>query len=120
MKLDHFLIGNAGELMQPVDVLGDDAGDLALGNEMRDCAMSAVWLSLLEHLFEGQLAAPSLATHVFPRKKVIKVDRLIGGPEAAGAAEIGNPGFGADAGAGKDDDSAACFEKLGQVVDQAR
>src|SRR3989442_15845685 len=46
VKLDYLLICNARSLMQAVDVLSDDARDFALHDQMRDRAMTAIWLRL--------------------------------------------------------------------------
>ena len=42
VKLNYFFLGNAGSLMQAVDVLSDDARDFTLRDEMRDRAMPSV------------------------------------------------------------------------------
>ena len=96
---------DAGGLVQAVDILGDDGGDLALAHQPRHRAVAAVGLGGAHQRVAGEAPPPGFApAHGGGRQKSWKIDRLHLVPDAARAAEIGDAGFGADAGAREDDD----------------
>src|SRR5207244_12169339 len=98
--------------MEPVDVLRDDAGDFALRDELRDCAMAAIRLGSRDSLVDGNLSPPRFSSRFFRRDELAKVDWLISGPDAARASEVRYAGFSADARAGEDRGAFACGKHL--------
>ena len=104
MKLDQFCLGSAGELVQAVDVLSDQAEQLAALLKFADRVMSEIRLYRLEKLVGRFFELPMLHTRRFAGEKILKEHRLIFRPNAAGAAEVRHAGLRADAGAGEKDD----------------
>src|SRR5450759_4405995 len=92
-------------LVEIVDVLGDDAAYLSQLLQLRDGLMRGVGPGLLEQI-AGEEEAPLFPPGLRARQKFIdrEILRIEFRPEAAGAAEIGNPGFRADARARKNND----------------
>ncbi len=117
VQFDDPLARNAGGLMQPVDVLGDDRADFAAANQFGDRTMTAVGGSAAKNLLHRKAAPPGFAPRLFRGEKIGKIDRRHAGPDAARAAEIGNAGFSADAGAGKDHGAARLFDQSGEFGD---
>src|SRR3546814_18242610 len=105
-RSDHF-VRYAGELVQPVDVLGDDGVAASLAHQLLDRAVAAVRLRLSDLGVGRELAPPGLAPRRLRRQELREVDRLIAAPDAARAAEVGDAGFGAAAGPGEDRDAPA-------------
>ena len=103
MQFDDPVVGDPGGLVQPVDVLGDHRGDLAAANEFGDRAMASVRRRGAKRFFHRKAPPPGFAPRLFRGEKIGEIDRRHARPDAAGAAEIGNSGFGADPGTGEDD-----------------
>ena len=117
VELDEPVLGDAGFLVQPVDVLGDDAGNLAAADELGDGEVAAIGRGVVDGLPGGELAPPGLAARLLGMHEVLEVDGLVLGPDAPGAAEVRDAGLGADAGPGEDDGAAAGLEHLAQAID---
>ena len=110
--------GHAGILVQVVDVLRDDAaGALPSSISSRHCMVAAVRLRADPAVAIVEAAAPGLATRLFGSDEILEVDRLHPCPDAAGAAEVGDAGFGADARAGEEQSAAARIEQRAQRVE---
>ena len=101
-------------LVQPVDVLGDDRGRLAAADQFGAGAMAAIGGGLAEHVLHGEAAAPGLPARLVRAHEVPKIDRRHFGPDATWAAEIGDAGFGADAGAGEQHDPVGGVDQAGE------
>src|SRR5258708_2980377 len=74
-------------------------------HQRMDRTVAGIGLGRLEKLLHLEAATPGLAPRLLRGEKLIEIDRRHLGPNAAGAAEIGDAAFGADAGAGEDDDT---------------
>ena len=118
MQLYNPLIGYSRSLMQAVDVLRDDARDSSLRDEMRNRPMASIGFRLRHSFINRDLPSPRFAPRFFRGNELAKVDWLILGPDAAGASEVGNSGFSANARAGEDDRSLALSEHLSQFANQ--
>ena len=77
-------------LVQPVDVLGDDRRDLAAPHQRVDRAVAAIGLGRLEDVLHLEAAAPGFAPRLLGGEELVEIDRRHLGPDAAGAAEIGD------------------------------
>ena len=82
-----------------------------------DRAMAAVGLRGAKGLLHREAAPPGLAARLLRGEEIGEVDRRHLGPDAAGAAEVGDARFGADAGAGKDDGAARFVDHAGEFGD---
>src|SRR5262249_32775209 len=118
VKLDDLLVGDAGALMQAVDVLSDDARDFSLLDQMRDRAVTAIRLCLCHGLVNGNLSTPRLTPRFFGRHELTKVDWLILAPEPTRAAKVRYSGFCADTCAGEGYGSFALNDQLAQIFYQ--
>src|SRR5277367_4548498 len=117
VQFDDPVFGNTGGLVQPVDVLGDDRSGRAAADQFGDRAMAAVRRGALKSFLHRKAPPPGLAARLLRGEKIGKVDRGHFCPDAAGAAEIGNARFGADAGAGKDDGATRFVDHPGEFGD---
>lgn len=104
MKLDQLCFGSAGELVQAVDVLRDQAEQSAALLKFADRVMSEIRLYRFEKLVGRFFELPMLHTRRFAGEKILKEHRLIFRPNATGTAEVRHAGLRADAGAGEKDD----------------
>ena len=101
VELDQTAVRSAGELVQAVDILRDQAEQLTALFEFAYRLMADVGLDGFEKLVGGFLELPVLHPRGFAGEKILEQHRLVFCPDAAGAAEVGHAGFGADAGAGE-------------------
>ena len=93
--------GKTRVLMQVVDVLGHDGGNLARLIKRRQRAMTAARLGRGEGRLHRKPPPPCFVAGVLAGDEFVVGDRPVAGPQSAGRAEIGNAGFGGDTGAGK-------------------
>jgi len=93
--------GKTRVLMQVVDVLGHDGGNFARFVERRQRAMTSARPGRGKGRLHGKTAPPCFVAGVLAGDEFIVGDRPVAGPQSAGRAEIGNAGFGGDAGAGE-------------------
>ncbi len=101
MELEYLFRADPGFLVKVIDVLGDDAVELAHAVEFGNRVMGGIRLELLhEHIFgHHPVLFPGRGrTDVFLVGKILGVDAA---PEATGPPEIRNPGLGTHAGAGE-------------------
>ena len=87
--------------MQAVDILRDQAEQLAALFEFADRLVADIGLDGFEKLVGGFLELPVLYPRGFAGEKILEQHRLIFRPDATGAAEVGHAGFRADARAGE-------------------
>src|SRR5258708_28330770 len=90
--------------MQIVDVLGDDGGNLAGPVERGERAVTAPRLCSGKGRLHRKSPPPGFIPGVGTGDEFIERDRPVAGPQSARRAEIGNPGFGRDTGAGEGND----------------
>jgi hypothetical protein len=109
VQFDHLLGGDARFLVQPVDVLGNDGAGRAAPYQFRNRFVTPVGLGRGNGLVAVELSRPVLAPGVGRFHELAEVDGTVTLPDSAGASEIGDSGFGADAGA-REDDWLAPFE----------
>ena len=114
VQLDDFLGRHAGGLVQPVDILRDDGAGLAAPHQRIDRAVAAIGLRAAEVILHREAAPPGLAPRLLGRQELVEIDRRHLRPDAAGAAEIGDAGLGADAGAGEHDRAARLVDQAGE------
>src|SRR5437763_4973677 len=115
MELDDALVGDAGGLVQTVDILRDHGSGGAAADELRDGAVTAVRGRCAKGLLHCKTPSPSFAPRLLRGEEIRKVDRRHTGPDPAGAAEIGNARLGADACSGKDDGAARPRDRSGEL-----
>ena len=116
MQLDDLPVGHAGALVQAVDVLGDHRRRDAAADERRDGAVAPVRLRVRHRVVTLGPQAPRLAPRRLRGDEVAEVDRPPPRPDTPGAAEIGDPGFGADARAGEHHGAAGVFDEAAQPL----
>jgi hypothetical protein len=115
MELDNALIGDAGGLVQAVDILRYNGSDRAAADQLRNGAVTAVWGCCAKSLIHCKTPPPGFAARLLGGEKIREVDRRHAGPDPAGAAEIGNARLGADAGSGKDDRAARSRDRSSEL-----
>ena len=93
--------GDAGCLVQIVDVLRDHRRRPCRGDTAREREMAAAGLRRREMFLHREAAPPCLVAHLAACEELIERNRLRLGPQAAGRTEIRNAAFGRDPGAGK-------------------
>ena len=106
--------------MKSVDVLGDHGRGGAALDQGGNRAVPAVGSGLENRIVGGELLPPVAAALFGGGEEVGELDRLDFRPQAAGAAEIGNPRFGADAGAGEDHRPAGPIEAFAKLFGLAQ
>ena len=111
MQFDDLVAGDARRLVQPVDILGDDGGDLAAPHQRIDRAVAAVGFGRLEDVLHREAPPPGFAARLLGGQELVEIDRRHLRPDAARAAEIGYAGLGADAGAGEHDGAARLLDQ---------
>ena len=79
--------------------------------------MAAIGCGGAKGFLHRKAAAPGFAPRLLRTQKIGEIDRRHPGPDAAGAAEIGDAQFGADAGAGKDDGAARVGDQSAKFGD---
>ena len=116
MDLDDALRRYAGGGVQPVNVLGDDVGDVAQLHQPRHRPVAWTGFCLGDGLADHQEAPPCLEAGVFGGQKRTVFDGLVARPEAAGRAEVGNAAFGGDAGAGEHHRAPGALDQTRQFI----
>src|ERR1700733_8794427 len=101
MEFDHMLGRKTRVLVQVVDVLGDDGGNLARFIERRQRAMTAARSGRGKGRLHRKTPPPCFVAGVLAGDEFVERDWPVAGPHSAGRAEIGNAGFGGDAGPGE-------------------
>lgn len=100
VELANIVGKNAGLEVEAVDVLGDDAAELATVLELDDGHVARVWLREVEG--DGlELALAALGCK---------------GPEAGGGAVVADVAGGREAGAGKKDDLVRFLDEFGKLL----
>src|SRR5438477_6656464 len=115
MELDDALVGDAGGVVQTVDILRDHGSGGAAADELRNGAVTAVRGRCAKGLLHCKAPLPSFAPRLLRGEEIRKVDRRHARPDPAGAAEIGNPRLGTDPGSGKDDGAARPRYRSGEL-----
>ncbi len=118
VQLDHVLGGDAGGLVQVVDVLRDHARHLAGAVEARQRAVAAAGLGAAELIHHGEAAPPGFVAGLLAGQKFVELDRPVLGPQAAGRAEVRDAALGRDAGAGEWHDGAGLVYHLAEPRDR--
>ena len=90
VQLDDLALGHAGRLMQPVDVLGNHAGNLAPADQRRHGAMATVRPRFREHRVEREPPAPRFLARVLGGEERLEVDRGVAGSRFR--RDYGSPG----------------------------
>jgi hypothetical protein len=108
VHLDDPLRRVSGNLMQAVDVLGDDGAELSASFEGDERAVASVRARVPRRVLDA--AAPGQPPHLGIRHVVVNVRQTLGfgisGPDALGTAKVRNSGLGGNAGARQRDDRA--------------
>ena len=105
VDFDDAVLGDPCGLVEAVDVLGDEGAGTAGGDKMGAGAVASIGAGGAQGGVGGEFAAPGLAAHVLGGDEVTEIDGFHLRPDAAGAAEIGDPRFGGDASAGEQGDA---------------
>src|SRR4051812_20695261 len=106
-------------LVQIVDVLRDDGRDLARLIERRQRPVAAARPRRGKGGLHGESAAPCLVAGLLTGDKFVVADRPVAGPYTAWRAEVGNPAFGRDAGAGEWNDNLCGGNQVAKTFDAA-
>src|SRR5947208_4298637 len=93
VEFDDVLGCETRYLMQIVDVLGDDGGNLSRSVERGQRAVAASRLGCGECRFHREAPPPCLLPDLRTGDKFIEWNRTVAGPQSAGRAEIGNAAF---------------------------
>ncbi len=115
MEFEH--AAAAGELMEAIDVLRDNAADAAGGFPLGKCEVANVRLGGRELGVHFALLAPVLVAAVGTFHEFVEVDGAILRPDATGRAEVGDAALGADARAGEDDGGIGVGEPVRDLRD---
>jgi hypothetical protein len=107
----------AGELVQAVDVLRDDAADSAVGFPACQDVVTGVRLGISEVAMGFAFLAPIFVAAGGTRHEFVEVHGAILRPHAAGRAEVGDAAFRADAGAGEDNGLSRRGKPMGDGFD---
>src|SRR5262249_82014 len=117
MQFDHVIGGNARVLVQVVDILGDNARNLAGLVQCSKSPVAAARLGRRKHRRHRKPALPGLVPRLLARHELVVGDRPVAGPDAARRAEVGDAAFGGDPGAGEGDDAETSGKQLPQSLD---
>ena len=117
VQLDHLRRRDAGVLVQPVDVLRDHRGRVAVVDQLGHGAVAAIGLRRAQDRLHLEAPPPGFPPRLLRAHEVGEIDRHLLGPDAARAAKVGDAGFGADAGAGEQHDAARIAEHAGERDD---
>ena len=80
MQLDHLRCGDAGLLVQPIDVLRDHRGRVAVVDQLRHRAMAAIGLRRAQDRLHLETPPPGLPPRLLRTHEVGEVDRHLLGP----------------------------------------
>src|SRR6266849_2276451 len=119
VKLDNMIRREAGDLMQIVDVLGDDGGNLAGLVERSERAVAAPRLCCGKCRLHRKAPPPSFLPGVRACDEFIERDRTVAGPQSAGRAEIGNTAFRRNAGTGEGNDGGRLGDHVAELFNAA-
>ena len=114
VQLDDALGIVAGPEVEPVDVLGHHAQQLAAPLQLDQRQVGRVRLGGGDDRIGLEAAPPGLASGLGARQEVGVLDRRVPIPDAAGAAEVRDAGLGADAGPGERHDPPRAGDQLGE------
>ena len=116
MQLDHVVGLEAGYLMQIVDVLGDDRGDLAGLVERGQRPVPAAGLRRGKGRLHRKAPPPGFVPRLGTCDEFVERDRAIAGPQPARRAEVGNTAFGRNAGAGEGNDTGCLGDHVAEAL----
>jgi hypothetical protein len=119
VQFHHMVGGETRGLMQIVDVLGDDGGDLAGPVERGKRAVAASRPRRGKGRFHRKAPPPCLIPGIGTGDELIERDRAVAGPQSAGRAEVGNPAFGRNAGAGEGNDGRGLGDHVAELFHAA-
>jgi hypothetical protein len=105
----------AGQLVQAVDVLRDDAADASGGLPAGQNLVAEVGLGVCEVAMHFTLLPPVFVAAFGARQELVEVHGAILRPHAPRRAKIGDPALGADAGAGQHDGRSRGSEPVGNL-----
>ena len=117
MQLDHAFGSKARGLMQVIDVLRDQRGDLAGAMQGGQSLMSTARTCGCKTRFHGEPPAPSLVTHILTGDKLVVRDRAVFGPKPARRPKVRDPALGGDPRAGKRDNDGRLIDQSSQTID---
>jgi len=84
MNLDDLLVGHAGALMQAIDILGDDVGNMAAGDEFGYCMVAWTRLGIADRFTDHQEATPRFEARLCGTQEVAEGNGFVLRPEPAG------------------------------------
>src|SRR5882672_5923511 len=119
VQLDDVFDREARYLMQIVDVLGDDGGNLAGLVERGQRAVTAPRLCCGKGRLHRKAPPPCLVAGILAGDEFIKRNRAVAGPQSAGRAEIGNSAFGRNTCAGEGKDGGGLGDHVAELLHPA-
>src|SRR6516162_2314241 len=103
--------------MEAVDILGDDRSDGTAADELGNSTVTAVRLRISPGVVGLEAAPPGFTPSLVGGEEIREIDRRHLCPDPAGAAEIGNPRLGADAGTSEDNSLTGALDDAGELGD---
>ena len=100
--------------MEVVDVLRHQRRYFAGAVETGERPMPAARLGLSEILLHGKAPPPGFVAHLLVGEKIVELDRLVFGPQAAGRAKIRNAAFGRYPRPGEGNDPPRALDQVAQ------
>ena len=119
MKLDHMFGGEAGHLMQVVDVLGDYGGNLARPVERGQGTVTAAGFGRRKSRLHRKAPPPGFVAGILAGDEFIERDRPVAAPQPARRTEVGNAAFGRNAGAGEGNDAGGFGDHVAELFHAA-
>src|ERR1700677_2774042 len=115
VKLDNVIGREARDLMQIVDILVDDGGNLSAPVQRRQRAVTASGPRRGESRLHREAPAPCLIAGVRAGNEFIERDRTVAGPQPAGRAKIGNAAFSRNAGTRKGNNDGSFGDHVAEL-----
>src|ERR1700722_14515625 len=115
MKLDDMIGRETRDLMQIIDVLGDDGGNLSGPIQRSQRAVTASRPRRGENRFHRKASPPGFIASVRAGNEFIERDRAVAAPQPARRAKIRNAAFGRNAGTGKGNNDGSFGDHVAEL-----
>jgi hypothetical protein len=112
MQLDDLIGVEAGFLMKPIDILGDDRRHSPRRDKGREANVSQVRTCASIEIVHGEFPPPRLPACVRAMQEKLERDRLVAHPGAVWRAEVGDAALGRDPGPRKARDHTSVLNQV--------